>query len=173
MSDAADNPFVEEALSDETPASLSHSHASPVEEAPLPTTSSSSAPGNPPHSSPQAGPPAMPPTTTTTAEDDADDAPLASAAYPFSADPYPQDEPLEAPAAGIDVTGGGQERAREADEGTAGQGESEGKAQQRAYERPRRDAIQVRLPLLSPPLPEGRVLETACCPRAPAHPSTG
>ncbi|BGP41572.1 Sorting nexin, cytoplasm-to-vacuole targeting pathway/endosomal sorting [Rhodotorula kratochvilovae] len=130
MSDAAENPFVEETLSDEPLASSSHLHeASSAPSSALPT--SSAAPSSPP-----------------TAAADDDDAPLASAAYPFSADPYPQDEPL--PPVRAAVPGEGvtspplPQLPHEGDGANAQEGEEQAqKGAQKPYERPRRDAIVI------------------------------
>ncbi|KPV74191.1 uncharacterized protein RHOBADRAFT_54044 [Rhodotorula graminis WP1] len=138
MSDAAENPFVEETLSDD-PAAPSSPPAEPSSsaEAALPTSSSS-----PPSTSSAPAPP----TTAQDAQDD-DDAPLASAAYPFSADPYPQDEPLPPPSSAAGIVTSEQEDVRDEGAGDAAR-EQEGQedkaqTQPRVYERTRRDAIQI------------------------------
>ncbi|GAA6049115.1 hypothetical protein JCM3770_003893 [Rhodotorula araucariae] len=132
MSDAVENPFVEEATSDEPLASSSHSHSAATPATGALPTSSAAAPAPP----------------TPSADDD--DAPLASAAYPFSADPYPQDEPLppvSAPSGEVEgVTSPPlpqlPHEGAEAD-GHEGADDKGQKSAQRTYERPKRDAIVI------------------------------
>ncbi|BGP17825.1 hypothetical protein JCM10213_008375 [Rhodosporidiobolus nylandii] len=125
-----DNPFVEEPVSAGALSASAHSaHSS---HSPLPTSPNDSSPSSPP--------PFHVPDEQHQAKDE-DDAPLASAAYPFSADPYPQDD--EDPAA-MAVTSPPlpqlPSEAHDENEGSVQRGQQ---AQQRVYERPRRDEIQI------------------------------
>ncbi|KAJ8293969.1 Sorting nexin-41 [Rhodotorula toruloides] len=128
MSDPADNPFHEEALTDDParPSSSPPSHTTD------PTSSSHIA------SSPPTSPGGF------AARSD-DDAPLSSApaatAYPFSAEPYPQDgdrggEGVTSPPL-PQVPAGEAQEAHEEDE------RKKKAQQQRVYQRPARDAIQI------------------------------
>ncbi|GAA5998574.1 PX and BAR domain-containing protein [Rhodotorula paludigena] len=133
MSSPVDNPFHEEALSDEPLASSLHSQ--PADDSALPTSSS-------------AEPLSSPPAAAFASQDD-DDAPLASAAYPFSAAPYPQDDVgsgshgvTSPPLPQIPHDEGDDRDAGQPEAGQESQGQAQARPQQQ-YERPRRDAIQI------------------------------
>ncbi|GAA6003629.1 hypothetical protein JCM10207_003517 [Rhodosporidiobolus poonsookiae] len=140
MSD--DNPF----SSDDTPFSpeplSSSTHSLPSPSLDPPTSSSSSQPSHALAASSPAGLHLPQPTD--------DDAPLASAAYPFSADPYPQDHANDDGDEGgfKDVTSPAlpqlpQDDEQQEHEGAKEQGQGQQQPQQRVYERPARDAIQI------------------------------
>lgn len=135
MSSPVENPFHEEALSDEPLASSSH--LQPADDSKLPTSSSAE--------------PSSPPPAAAFASQDDDDAPLASAAYPFSAAPYPQDDVgsgshgvTSPPLPQIPHDEGDDRNAGQHEAGKESQGQTQARPQQQ-YERPRRDAILVSL----------------------------
>ncbi|GAA5833022.1 hypothetical protein JCM11251_006482 [Rhodosporidiobolus azoricus] len=127
MSSPVDDPFKQEPFSDEPLSSSTHSAADP---SPLPTSSSSH------ENSDQSSP------SSAAAADGTDNATPTSAAYPFSADPYPQDEP-PAGAAGVTSPPLPQLPNEAHEDGEARQEQTAGKQQERVYERPKRDAIQI------------------------------